>query len=366
MTNQLLLLFGPVLLSASFAVAEETVAPLRVTGLITAVFTPYHSNGTVNLDAVPSLAEFQKKMGAKGVFVGGTTGDSVSLSLAERKALAEAWAPAAKKNGLLFIVHVGAEALADATELTRHAQSLGADAVGCMPSVFFKPANVNALALWLQKVGQAAPKIPLYYYHIPSMTGVLFPMIDLLKAVEQVGVPNFAGVKYTGLYESDAFPDLERCQRYKEGRYEVFCGREEMTLEALSIGVHGFIGSQFNFVADLYGAVAKAWPNATRGQEIQELGLDLITIWKQVPSGVNGNRMVMDFTPVHAGPARLPNLQPDAATVKEFGASIRAWCTRADRVIGHSIELCKSAPTPPGPSPPTSMGQIKWQHGQRC
>merc|ERR1712048_144580 len=120
------------------------------------------------------------------------------------------------------------------------------------------------------------------------MTGVNFLMLDLLKAVEYVGVPTFVGVKYTGLYENQAFPDLQRCQLYSGGRYEIFCGREEMSIEALSVGVRGFIGSQFNFAADLYGAIAKAWPNATRARELQALGLDLLEIWGSVPAGVNG------------------------------------------------------------------------------
>merc|ERR1711988_58430 len=111
-----------------------------------------------------------------------------------------------------------------------------------MPSVFFKPATVEALAQWLQHVGNAAPTLPLYYYHIPSMTGVNFKMIDLLKAAERIGVPTLVGIKYTGLYEPSAFPDFQRCINYAGGRYEVLCGREEMTMQALSIGTRGFIG----------------------------------------------------------------------------------------------------------------------------
>jgi N-acetylneuraminate lyase len=298
------------------------------------------------LEAVPALAEFQKKMGVKGVFVGGTTGDSLSLSLTERKALAEAWAAPAKKNGLLFIVHVGAEALPDAMELTKHAEQLGADAVGCMASVFFKPANVDALAQWLQHVGKSAPSLPLYYYHIPSMTGVTFMMLDLIKAVEKVGVPSFAGVKYTGLYENFAFPDLEQCRSYRGGKYEVFCGREEMSVEALSIGIEGFIGSQFNVVADLYNAVGTAWPNMTRARQLQAVGLDLIGVWKQVPTGVNGNRLVMQQTSVPIGPARLPNLQPDQATLKSFKGALRNWCTKAEHTVGKRLALCESMETP--------------------
>lgn len=170
-------------------------------------------------------------------------------------------------------------------------------------------------------------------------------MLDLLKATEKVGVPTFAGVKYTGLYESRAFPDFQQCLAYRGGRYEVFCGREEMTMEALSVGAKGFIGSQFNFAADLYGAISKAWPNMTRASEVQTLGLDLIAAWGQVPTGVNGNRLTMEFTTSPVGPARLPNLQPDAATLKDFAIRIKAWCQKATSA-GVSLEMCKSGAAP--------------------
>lgn len=324
----------------------DAVSPLRVDGIITAVFTPYNADGTLNLKAVPAQAAYQKKTGVKGVFVGGTTGDSYALSLSERMALNEAWAGPAKANDLLFIVHVGAEALQDAKALSKQAVKLGANAIGCMSSVFFKPATVEAEALWLQQVGLAAPNLPLYYYHIPSMTGVNFMMLDLIKAVEKVDVPSFTGVKYTGLYENRAFPDFEQCTRYAGGRYEIFCGREEMTLEALSIGARGFIGSQFNYAADLYGSIAKVWTkNITHAREIQSLGLDLIGAWGQVPTGVNGNRLVMDFTNVNVGPARLPSLQPDLHTVAAHHARIQSWCAKANPIMGASeqLEMCKSA-----------------------
>jgi hypothetical protein len=212
-----------------------------------------------------------------------------------------------------------------------------------MSSVFFKPQTVEALAQWMQHVGNAAPTLPLYYYHIPEMTGVNFKMINFLKAAERIGVPNLVGIKYTGLYEPSAFPDFEKCTNYAGGRYEVLCGREEMTIEALSIGTRGFIGSQFNFAADLYGAISKAWPSKMiHARNLQALGLELIDIWSGVPAGVNGNRLVMDFTRVSIGSARLPNLLADSTTRNSFFRRVSTWCTKAKRVWGQPPEMCKT------------------------
>merc|ERR1712232_410934 len=107
-------------------------------------------------------------------------------------------------------------------------------------------------------------------------------MGDLLAAIEAIGVPSFAGVKYTGLYEPRGFPDFQRCMAYKSGRYEMLCGREELTAEALSIGVKGFIGSQMNFAGDLYSRIKKEWPNGDYLQ-IQHHALDLLYLELELP-----------------------------------------------------------------------------------
>jgi hypothetical protein len=53
-----------------------------------------------------------------------------------------------------------------------HAESLGSDALLCLPELFNKPQTVDELVRYLKYVAQAAPKTPLLYYHIPSYTGV--------------------------------------------------------------------------------------------------------------------------------------------------------------------------------------------------
>jgi len=53
--------------------------------------------------------------------------------------------------------------------------------------VFFKPSTVQMLADILEMYGKAAPHTPLYYYHIPSMTGVSLDMYQLFDAIATQG-----------------------------------------------------------------------------------------------------------------------------------------------------------------------------------
>ena len=147
------------------------VSPLRIEGLVAAVFSPFDAAGMLNTSVVPLQNAYLHATGVDWVFVGGTTGESLSLSLTERKALTEAWL----STSASVIVHVGAECLGDARSMAAHAQAHGAKAIGAMPPTFFKAANVQALAATLASICAAAPELPCYYYHIPSMTGAYCP-----------------------------------------------------------------------------------------------------------------------------------------------------------------------------------------------
>ena len=160
----------------------------------------------------------------------------------------------------------------------------------------------------------AAPSLPCYYYHIPSMTGVSLVMYDFVTAIEPLA-PNFAGIKYTGLYTYPGFMDAGRVLNYKGGKYEVLSGREDMMLEALSLGIVGHVGSQFNFAGDLYNDIrnsfadeglTKATAKSIRAKQME--AVTLIQAWQGAsPAGANGNKYFMNLAGVPVGPGRLPS-----------------------------------------------------------
>ena len=63
----------------------------KIKGLIAATVTPMEKNGDINLTAIDAYAEHLIKLGVAGVFVCGTTGESLFLDTEERKKVAEAW-----------------------------------------------------------------------------------------------------------------------------------------------------------------------------------------------------------------------------------------------------------------------------------
>jgi len=117
--------------------AEETpavVEPLRIKGLVAAAFTPFHEDGSINTAAVELQAAWFNATGVQWVFVSGTTGESLKLTVDERLAQAALWVKIAPRFRLRVIVHVGHDSVLDAVRMAQHAQTIGADAIGAHPS----------------------------------------------------------------------------------------------------------------------------------------------------------------------------------------------------------------------------------------
>ena len=102
----------------------------KLHGLVAATHTPFHADGSLNLAPVEAQCAHLLKNGITMAFIGGSTGESHSVSLCERKALAERWAAVAKGTPMKVIVHAGANCLDDSATLARHAQEQGA--IGCL------------------------------------------------------------------------------------------------------------------------------------------------------------------------------------------------------------------------------------------
>lgn len=91
----------------------------------------------------------------------------MSLSVAERKAVAEAWIEAGKRHNVRICNHIGAASITDSRDLAAHAEAVGCVMIAAMPPYFFKPTSPRVVAEWLKTIGEAAPKtralLPLQY-----------------------------------------------------------------------------------------------------------------------------------------------------------------------------------------------------------
>jgi len=280
--------------------------PLR--GLVAAVFTPMHEDGSLHLEQVPVLVDHLEANNVQGLFVCGTTGESASLTTDERCAVAGAFVRAARGR-LRAIIHVGHNALADARVLAAHAQEIGADAVGAAPPSYFRPGSVDVLIDCCAHIAAGAPRLPFYYYHIPVLTHVAFPMIEFL-AQAGTRIPTLRGIKYTW----EDLADYQQCLTWADGRYDILFGRDEMMLASLPVGARGWIGSTYNYDAPIYHRLREAYArgdlDAARTEQARAIAS--VGFLKRL-RGVACGKVLMKFAGVDCGPPRLPNRRLSAA-----------------------------------------------------
>ncbi|MFT4093217.1 MAG: dihydrodipicolinate synthase family protein [Niabella sp.] len=219
---------------------------MRTTGIIAATFSTFDDKGNLDLQLISTIVEKLVAEGVTGVFVCGTNGEGLSLSIEERKLIAEAYIRAAKKRIKVF-VHVGHSSVTEARKLAAHAAEAGADAVSAVAAFYFKPSSVSSLVDCMATIAGGAPGVPFYYYHMPAITGVNIDVLQFLKQGAEK-IPTLAGVKYT----ANTLHEFQRCLHYAGDRFDVLFGYDELLLPALSVGARGAVGSTYSFAAPMY------------------------------------------------------------------------------------------------------------------
>jgi len=284
----------------------KPIQPLH--GLVVAAHTPFHADGSLNLAAVEKQAAHYLERHLTTVFVAGTTGECHSLTLDERRALAQRWSEVIRGTAIKLVLHVGSNCLEDCRVFAVQAQAIGATAISAFAPSYFKPPDLDTLVDWCAGIASAAPETPFYYYDIPALTGVSFPMLDFL-AQGSARIPTLAGLKFTN-------PDLMAYQfvlRAAQGEWDVPFGLDEHLLGALAMGARGAVGSGFNFAAPIYTRLLRAFSagDLASAREEQFRGAQLVRALGN--SGYMGAaKALMEMLGVPVGLARLPNTNPTA------------------------------------------------------
>lgn len=288
---------------------------LWLTGLIPAVFTPMGPYGELNLEPVGPMTDRLVAEGASGLYICGSTGEGPLLSREERMATAEAYIAAAAGR-IPAVVQVGQHSIPEARILAEHARAHGADAISSIPPSYFRPSSLEALVDAMAAIAAAAPELPFFYYHIPQVTGVELDLLGFLKLGAE-RIPNLAGVKYS----STTIYELQRALALDGGRFNLLFGSDEMLLSALVIGVHGAVGSTYNFAAPLYRRLIEAFERGDleEARRCQGLAAEMVGVVQEFRPNP-GLKTVMKLSGFDCGGTRLP--QQPLAPAEE--AALRA------------------------------------------
>jgi dihydrodipicolinate synthase/N-acetylneuraminate lyase len=226
-----------------------------LTGCTPALITPFLADGSgVNVEVIPSLVEMHIEAGVSGFYICGSTGEGAAMTVAERKAMAEA-TMAAVAGRAPVVTMVGNCPIDEAIELAKHAESIGISGLSStVPKD--KPKDLEAAVEYFTALG-GATALPFYIYWIASTAAGDMTAPKYLEAVK--GVPHLAGIKFT---DSNFFL-FQQLMALGEGvlgrPFNCVTGPDEMAVAGLAMGSHGAIGSTYNSQPKLNVAMHRAY-----------------------------------------------------------------------------------------------------------
>lgn len=203
-------------------------------GACTALVTPFLS-GKINYAMVDRLIDRQRQAGIHAIVLGGTTGESPTLSDQEKIKL---YAHGKKRMaGGRLLCGTGSNDTRHAVALSRAAEDEGADGLLVVSPYYNKASNQGLIDHFGAIAG--AVHIPVILYNVPGRTGVDM-CVDVYRQLAQI--PNIAGVK-------EASTDIRKITEIKAScpaDFQVWSGNDDMTVPVLSLGGSGVISVASN------------------------------------------------------------------------------------------------------------------------
>ena len=218
-------------------------------GIIPPLITCFKENGSIDEKAQREFVRFQSKY-VDGFYPCGTYGSGPLMTVDERKRVAEIVVE--EKGPCSVIVHIGAINTAQCVELARHAESIGADAVGAIPPYYYKYTQDQLLDHFRTIIHSV--DIPVFVYNNPGLSGNPISA-EVLSILAEEGL---SGVK-------DSAFDLVNFYMYllkvKKPGFTFIVGTEAIAAPALDAGAVGVISGLANVFPEFMASFYQTWKN---------------------------------------------------------------------------------------------------------
>jgi 4-hydroxy-tetrahydrodipicolinate synthase len=292
--------------------------PLVLKGVMQSPVTPLKADFSPDLATFERLLDFHVRTGATAISWPHHKGESLNLTIPERKAFAEVAVKVVAKR-IPVSIHVSALSLEDSLDLARHAQAIGADAIIAITPYFWNPSQ-EAIYDYFVKLGTTID-LPLIAYNSPAyLEGVAFTGEVTKRLIERL--PNFIGMKEAS-FNSETYLEIARAALSVRPDFAMISGVEFLA-PAIPMGGAGSYSSAGaicpNLCTQLYAACA-----AGESAQARALQFKLAALWDlfrdQYPSSLKGG-MVLMGRPV--GPTRPPLPTASEARVAHIGRQLEA------------------------------------------
>lgn len=236
----------------------------RLGRVITAMVTPFTSEGALDLPRAKELALKLVAEGSDGLVVSGTTGESPTLSREEKLELFRAVKEAVGDSASV-IAGTGSYATAETISLSQAAEAAGVDGLLLISPYYNKP-NQAGLRAHFTAVADAT-HLPILLYNHPGRTGVT---IEAATLVELARHPRIVGVK-------DSSGSLDLVTDYRRrlpADFMIYSGDDPLTLPYLAVGGCGVISVSSHVAGPEIRRMIEAWDRGDRDEALRlHLGL---------------------------------------------------------------------------------------------
>lgn len=203
-------------------------------GVGTALVTPFRKDGSIDDACFVSLVERQIKNGVNLLVPCGTTGESATLSEAERIHIIRLAVETAKKYKARVVAGTGSNNTAATIDLTRKAREVGADAALIVAPYYNKPTQDGMFAHF-SEIAKSVKGFPIMLYNVPSRTSSNISAETMLRLAE----------KHESIVATkEASGNLSQVMEILTNRprnFKVFSGDDATTLPLIALGADGLV-----------------------------------------------------------------------------------------------------------------------------
>ena len=288
-------------------------------GISAPQLTPFCSDGSIDYDRYSVLSRRLADAGLTGIFVCGTTGEFVNLTLEERKRLLPAARAGAGANTRLMY-NVTALNLTDLRELIEWAKANEADCLSVTPP-FYHGYDAEALTAYFCTVAKMAEGMPIYLYNIPGMVKNVITPAVLRRVCDSC--PNVRGLKDSSM-DYQTFLEFQLSVRDVEA-FELITGNDAQVLTALQAGGAGGVIAMASVFPELCQSIYTLWQSGQleKAKEAQTTVMQLRSLVRRVMP-IMAHKEILRLTGFDMGPARFPIRELNTHEKEEVRHSLTA------------------------------------------
>jgi len=205
-----------------------------IRGCGTALITPFHADGSVDDACFKKLVERQIKGGVKIMIPCGTTGESVTMSEAERLHVIRMTVEVAHKLKAKIIAGTGSNNTAATIDFTRKAREAGADGALVVAPYYNKPTQEGMFAHF-SEIAKSVKGFPIMLYNVPSRTSSNISAETTLKLAEKY--ENIVATKEA----SGNYSQVMAIIKDRPKNFKVFSGDDSSSLQLIALGADGLV-----------------------------------------------------------------------------------------------------------------------------